>query len=135
MSMQIKKWVSHLLAVAQDIGLIIVAIATLVAVGIEINVMVENGTVLLTDLLLLFIYLEVLTMVAVYYQSGELPIKIPLYIGIVALARYLILDMKNIDTWRILGITLAILLLGLSIIIIHYCKSNLIDKTISKRVD
>ncbi len=135
MSIQIKKWVSHLLAVAQDFGLIIVAIATLVAVGIEINVMIENGTVLLTDLLLLFIYLEVLTMVAVYYQSGELPIKIPLYIGIVALARYLILDMKNIDTWRILGITLAILLLGLSIIIIHYCKSNLIDKTISKRVD
>ncbi|MEX1200775.1 MAG: phosphate-starvation-inducible PsiE family protein [Methylophaga sp.] len=135
MSMQIKKYVSYLLAVAQDIGLIIVAIATLVAVGIEINVMVQNGTVLLTDLLLLFIYLEVLTMVAVYYQSGELPIKIPLYIGIVALARYLILDMKNIDTWRILGITLAILLLGLSIIVIHYCKSNLPDKTLSKRAD
>ncbi|MEX0615956.1 MAG: phosphate-starvation-inducible PsiE family protein [Methylophaga sp.] len=135
MSMQIKKWVSHLLAVAQDIGLIIVAIATLVAVGIEINVMIQNGTVLLTDLLLLFIYLEVLTMVAVYYQSGELPIKIPLYIGIVALARYLILDKKNIDTWRILGITLAILLLGISIIVIHYCKSNLLDKTLNKRAD
>ena len=60
--------------------------------------MFENGTVLLTDLLLLFIYLEVLTLVAVYYQSGELPIKIPLYIGIVALARYLILDMRNIDS-------------------------------------
>ncbi len=135
MPIQIKKCVSHLLVVAQDIGLIIVAIATLVAVGIEINVMIQNGTVLLTDLLLLFIYLEVLTMVAVYYQSGELPIKIPLYIGIVALARYLILDMKNIDTWRILGITLAILLLGLSIIVIHYCKINVLDKTLNKRGD
>lgn len=90
--------------------------------------MFENGTVLLTDLLLLFIYLEVLTMIAVYYQSGELPIKFPLYIAIVALARYLILDMKNIDTWRILGITVAILLLGLSIIVIHYCKTNLLEK-------
>ncbi len=116
------------LAIAQDTGLIIVAIATLVAVGIEINFMFENGTVLLTDLLLLFIYLEVLTMVAVYYKSGELPIKFPLYIAIVALARYLILDMKNIDTWRILGITVAILLLGLSIIVIHYCKTNLLEK-------
>ncbi len=135
MPIQIKKCVSHLLVVAQDIGLIIVAIATLVAVGIEINVMIQNRTVLLTDLLLLFIYLEVLTMVAVYYQSGELPIKIPLYIGIVALARYLILDMKNIDTWRILGITLAILLLGLSIIVIHYCKINVLDKTLNKRGD
>lgn len=133
MSKQIKKWVSHWLAVAQDTGLVIVAIATLVAIGIEINFMIDNGTVLLTDLLLLFIYLEVLTMVAVYYQSGELPIKIPLYIGIVALARYLILDMKNIDTWRILGISLAILLLGLSIIVIHYCKSNFLDKAAIKR--
>lgn len=128
MAKQIKDWVNHSLALAQDIGLIIVAIATLVAVGIEINFMFDNGTVLLTDLLLLFIYLEVLTMVAVYYKSGELPIKFPLYIAIVALARYLILDMKNIDTWRILGITVAILLLGLSIIVIHYCKSNLFEK-------
>lgn len=128
MAKQIRDWVNHSLAIAQDIGLIIVAIATLVAVGIEINFMFENGTVLLTDLLLLFIYLEVLTMVAVYYKSGELPIKFPLYIAIVALARYLILDMKNIDTWRILGITVAILLLGLSIIVIHYCKSNLFEK-------
>ncbi|MBL1457039.1 MULTISPECIES: phosphate-starvation-inducible PsiE family protein [unclassified Methylophaga] len=128
MSEKIKTVVNQGLAIAQDIGLIIVAIATLVAVGIEINFMFENGTVLLTDLLLLFIYLEVLTMVAVYYKSGELPIKFPLYIAIVALARYLILDMKNIDTWRILGITVAILLLGLSIIVIHYCKSNLFEK-------
>jgi protein PsiE len=129
MAQKIKNLVNQSLAVAQEIGLLIVAIATLVAVGIEIDFMFENGTVLLTDLLLLFIYLEVLTMIAVYYKSGELPIKFPLYIAIVALARYLILDMKNIDTWRILGITVAILLLGLSIIVIHYCKTNLVEKT------
>ena len=129
MSQKIKNLVNHSLAVAQEIGLLIVAIATLVTVDIEIDFMFENGTVLLTDLLLLFIYLEVLTMIAVYYKSGELPIKFPLYIAIVALARYLILDMKNIDTWRILGITVAILLLGLSIIVIHYCKTNLVEKT------
>jgi protein PsiE len=129
MAQKIKNLVNQSLAVAQEIGLLIVAIATLVAVGIEIDFMFENGTVLLTDLLLLFIYLEVLTMIAVYYKSGELPIKFPLYIAIVALARYLILDMKNIDTWRILGITVAILLLGVSIIVIHYCKTNLVEKT------
>jgi len=128
MEHQVKKSVSRTLALAQDFGLIVVAIATLVAIGIEIKIMVDNSYVSLTDLLLLFIYLEVLTMVAVYYESGELPIKIPLYIAIVALARYLILDMKNIDTWRIMGITSAILLLGASIIVIHYCKANMPDK-------
>ena len=125
MEHQVKKTVSRTLALAQDFGLVVVALATLVAIGIEIKIMVDNSYVSLTDLLLLFIYLEVLTMVAVYYESGELPIKIPLYIAIVALARYLILDMKNIDTWRIMGITTAILLLGLSIIVIHYCKSKM----------
>jgi protein PsiE len=123
MEHQVKKTVSKTLVFAQDFGLIVVALATLVAIGIEIKIMVDNSYVSLTDLLLLFIYLEVLTMVAVYYESGELPIKIPLYIAIVALARYLILDMKNIDTWRIMGITTAILLLGASIIVIHYCKT------------
>lgn len=123
MNQQVKDTVSRSLLLAQDFGLIIVAIATIVATGIEVKVMLDNHDVTLTDLLLLFIYLEVLTMVAVYYESGELPIKIPLYIAIVALARYLILDMKNIDTWRILGIASAILLLGTSIIIIHYCKT------------
>jgi protein PsiE len=127
---RVKDSVSRSLKVAQDIGLIIVAIATIFATGIEVQVMFNNHGVSLTDLLLLFIYLEVLTMVAVYYESGELPIKIPLYIAIVALARYLILDMKNIDTWRILGITAAILLLGASIIVIHYCKAKLISTSV-----
>lgn len=125
MNHHVKNTVSRSLAIAQDFGLIIVAIATLMATGIEVKIMFDNNAVTLTDLLLLFIYLEVLTMVAVYYESGELPIKIPLYIAIVALARYLILDMKNIDTWRILGIASAILLLGASIMLIHYCKSML----------
>ncbi len=132
MEHQVKKSVSRTLALAQDFGLIVVALATLVAIGIEIKIMVDNSYVSLTDLLLLFIYLEVLTMVAVYYESGELPIKIPLYIAIVALARYLILDMKNIDTWRILGITSAILLLGVSIIVIHYCKTVIQEKVKSE---
>lgn len=128
MNDKVKNSVSRSLAMAQDFGLVVVAIATLVAIGIEIDIMITNSAVTLTDLLLLFIYLEVLTMVAVYYESGELPIKIPLYIAIVALARYLILDMKNIDTWRILGITSAILMLGVSIIVIHYCKTLLDGK-------
>jgi protein PsiE len=124
----IKNSVSRSLLFAQDIGLILVAIATMVAIGIEVKVMIDNSYVSLTDLLLMFIYLEVLTMVAVYYESGELPIKIPLYIAIVALARYLILDMKNIDTWRILGITSSIFLLGASIIVIYYCKKLMQEK-------
>lgn len=108
------------LTIVQDIGLLIIAIATIVAMGIEIMLMIDAGTVALADLLLLFIYLEVVAMVAIYLESGKLPVRMPLYIAIVALARYLILDMKNLDTWRMLGLAGAALVLALTILVIRY---------------
>jgi len=109
----------------EDIGLIIVAVCTVIAVGIEISSMLAAKTVTLADLLLLFIYLEVLAMVAMYLDSGKLPVRMPLYIAIVALARYMILDMKSLDNWRILGIAGAILLISLAILIHRYGHTKL----------
>lgn len=104
----------------QDVGLLIIAIATIIAVGIEISSMVAAMTVTLADLLLLFIYLEVLAMVAIYLDSGKLPVRMPLYIAIVALARYMILDMKSLDTWRMVGVAGAALLIALTILLIRF---------------
>ncbi|MDT8451445.1 MAG: phosphate-starvation-inducible PsiE family protein [Gammaproteobacteria bacterium] len=104
----------------QSIGLLLIAVATVIAMGIEISAMITARTVTLADLLLLFIYLEVLEMVAIYLDSGKLPVRIPLYIAIVALARYMILDMKNIDTMRMLGIAGAVLVIALTVLIIRY---------------
>ncbi|MBT8072428.1 MAG: phosphate-starvation-inducible PsiE family protein [Xanthomonadales bacterium] len=106
--------------VVQDIGLLIIGVSTIVAVGIEIGVMVEAQTVTLADLLLLFIYLEVLAMVSIYLESGKLPVRMPLYISIVALARYLILDMKDMETWRVLGVSGAALLLAITVLVIRF---------------
>jgi protein PsiE len=104
----------------EDIGLLIIAISTVIAVGIEISSMLQAMTVTLADLLLLFIYLEVLAMVAMYLDSGKLPVRMPLYIAIVALARYMILDMKSLDTWRMLGVAGAVLLIAIAILVIRY---------------
>jgi protein PsiE len=104
----------------EDVGLIVIAISTVIAVVIEISTMFEARTVTLADLLLLFIYLEVLAMVAIYLDSGKLPVRMPLYIAIVALARYLILDMKSLDTWRMLGVAGAVLLVSLAVLVIRY---------------
>ncbi|MEJ2107400.1 MAG: phosphate-starvation-inducible PsiE family protein [Acidiferrobacteraceae bacterium] len=109
----------------EDLGLFVIAIATLVAAGIEIASMVEARTVRLADLLLLFIYLEVLAMVAVYLDSGKLPVRMPMYIAIVALARYLILDMKSLDNWRILVTAAAILLISLAVLVHRYGHTKL----------
>jgi protein PsiE len=104
----------------EDVGLLIIAISTVIAVGIEIGSMLQARTVVLADLLLLFIYLEVLAMVAMYLDSGKLPVRMPLYIAIVALARYMILDMKSLDTWRMLGVAGAVLLISLAVLVIRY---------------
>lgn len=108
------------LIIAEDIGLLVIAIATVIAMGFEIGSMINNMKVTLADLLLLFIYLEVFAMVGIYLKSGKLPVRMPLYIAIVAVARYMILDMKNLDTLRVLGLSGAILILTISIFAIRY---------------
>jgi len=101
-------------------GLFIIAIATLVAGFQEITTMAGAGKVTLADLLMLFLYLEVIAMVGVYLESGELPVRMPIYIGIVALARYLALDAKGMDTWKIMAVASAIVLLAGAVLIIRY---------------
>lgn len=111
---------SKALALVEHLGLLVIAIATVVAMSEEVLSMLRTGTVRLADLLLMFIYLEVLTMVGLYYNSGKLPVRFPLYIGMVALARYLILDMKEMDVWRMLAVAVAIAVLALSVLLIRY---------------
>lgn len=108
------------IGVFEIIGLVIIAIATVYAGFIEVKHMVNNATVTLGDLLLLFLYLEVLAMVAIYLDSGKLPIRLPLYIAIIAMARYLILDMKELSEWEMLAVGVTIILISLAILALRY---------------
>jgi len=106
--------------IVEVIGLVIIAIVTILAGIQEVMGMIERGVVALSDLLMLFIYLEVLSMVIIYLESGRLPIRIPLYIAIVALARYMILDMKEMSELKILGISAAIAVLAVTVLVLRY---------------
>ena len=77
-------------------------------------------TVLLTDLLLMFIYVETITMVKVYWESGKLPVRMPLYIAIVAIARYLIIDVKDMEATRIIAIAASILVIAIAVLVVRY---------------
>lgn len=102
------------------VGLTVITVATMAAGVEEVAKMISARKVTLGDLLLLFIYLEVLTMVAVYLQSGALPIRMPLYIAMVALARHLILDMKEITEWEIIATSAAILVIAVAVLVIRF---------------
>ncbi len=101
-------------------GLLLISIATIIAIGQETLLMVERGEVLLHDILLLFIYLEILTMVGLYFTSGKLPVRYPIYIAMVAIARFIIMGMKDMSGWDIVALALAILVLALAVLAIRY---------------
>lgn len=115
-----QKVASQVLEAVETIGLLVIAVLTVIAMVNEVWLVIQNKSVSLADLLLLFIYLEVLGMVTLYLKSGRLPVRMPLYIVIVALARYMALDMKNLDTMRMLGISGAIFVVALAILVIRY---------------
>ena len=106
--------------IAEYIGLFVIAIATMFAGTSEILHMIEARQVTLGDLLLLFLYLEVLAMISVYLKSGKLPIRFPIYIAIVALARLLILDLKELTEWEMIAIAGTITLLSIAVLILRY---------------
>lgn len=107
------------LRVIEKLGLVVILLATVVAIVQEIMLMIDQRGVKLHDLLMLFIYLEVLSMINIYYQSHRLPVRFPIYIAIVALARYVILDSKSLSPWGLLEIGAAILILALAIYVLR----------------
>jgi len=119
------KKVHRFLTVIEQLGLLIILIATIIAIGQEIMIMVEKLRVDLKDLLLLFIYLEIVAMIQIYYEQHRLPIRYPIYIAIVALARYIILDSKSFDNWHLLEIGLTIMLLTIAVLIVRYGHTKL----------
>lgn len=124
-----------ILHILEKFMLVGISIATVFAAGADMVTVFEHGRVTLADLLLMFIYLEVLAMITHYFDSGQLPVRFPLYIGIVALARYLILDMKELDDWRIVSITGAILILAIAVLVIRFGHCKFPYQTGSKSCD
>ena len=118
--MDTNKHVHSFLHLVEQVGLFIILIATIVAVGQEIMVMINKMKVELKDLLLLFIYLEIIAMIQIYYEEHRLPIRYPIYIAIVALARFIILDSKSFEMWHLLEIGLTILILTIAVYVVRY---------------
>ena len=108
----------------QLILLIIILISTIIAVGIEIFTMFENKNVTLADLLLMFLYLEVLAMVRVFWDQQSISITLPLLIAITALARFIILQGKEMDPSARVYEAVEIVLIASAIVILRLRHSD-----------
>lgn len=114
------KLAQHGLTLVGQTVLIVIAVSTIFAVLQEIKHVWEAGTIAVGDLLMLFLYLEVMSMLNHYLGSGNLPVRYPLYIGIIALARFLVLDIKEIDAFKMFALSGSILLIAIAILIVRF---------------
>jgi protein PsiE len=104
--------------------MVIILISTVIAVGIEMKNMFLNKSVTLADLLLMFLYLEVLAMVRVFWNQQSISITLPLLIAITALARFIILQGKEMDPTALVYEAVAILLIAGAIVVLRLRHSD-----------
>jgi protein PsiE len=102
----------------------ILLISTVIAFIIEMKTMYDNETITLADLLLMFIYIEVIGLVKSYWETRAVRITYPLVIAITALARFIILQDKESDPTNLIYISLAILIVAISTVIIKFRNSK-----------
>ena len=102
----------------------VILVSTVIAVGIEIRTMYLNQSVTLADLLLMFLYLEVMAMVRVFWEQQSISISLPLLIAITALSRFIILQGKSMDPSALLYEAGAILLIAAAIVVLRLRHSE-----------
>ncbi len=104
--------------------LIIILVSTIIAVFIEIINMYNSKSVTLADLLLMFLYLEVMAMVRVFWDEQSIRITLPLLIAITALSRFIILQGKEMDPTALVYESVAILLIAIAIVVMRLRHSK-----------
>jgi protein PsiE len=105
---------SKIIAAIEKTILILIVVMTVGAVLIELAAVWNNRTIAIADILLLFLYTEVISMVGTFYRSREIPVLYPLFIAITALSRLIVLQSKDMAPETILFEAGAIFILGLA---------------------
>ena len=80
----------------------------------ELFLMFLDGTVGVSSIMLIFIYLEIIQMIQIYFDSGKIPVRYPLYICMFNLAR--IISFENLNSTDALNHSIAILMVGLALL-------------------
>ena len=123
--------IEEIIKITEKVLLTLIGLATVFATCQEIYYLILQQSVQLADLLLLFIYTEVLGMVAVFYKSRRIPILLPLFIAITALSRMIILQGKGSDPENLIYEAGAVLLLAIACLIVSQ-KSVSLERGSSK---
>ena len=109
---------------AERILLVIISLLTMLAVALELAHFAESGRIRLADLLLLFIYLEVIGMAYAYYATHSVPVTLPVLIAITGITRLIILQGKEAEPSKLLFEAGAVLLLAIALAILSWASQR-----------
>ena len=116
-------------------AVLFVLVSTIIAFLLEVKEMYDNRNIELADLLLMFIYIEVIGLVKSYWETRSVRITYPLVIAITALARFIILQDKESDPSNLIYISIAILIVAIATVIIRFRNSKYLKIDNSKSND
>ena len=122
--------------ILEKIVLSILIVCTVIAIGMEIQEMIANLKVTLADILLLFIYIEIIGMIKEYWVSKVIRMSYPLFIAMTALARLIIMGRKDVEPSAYVYESVAILILAIAIVVLRVRHMEILNrKSINKQDD
>ena len=119
----------------EKIVLSVLIICTIIAIGMEIQGMIAIYKVTLADILLLFIYIEIIGMIKEYWISKMIRMSYPLFIAMTALARMIIMQRKDVDPSAYVYESVAILILAIAIVVLRVRHMEILNRRSKKLPD
>ena len=121
--------------ILEKIVLSILIICTVIAIGMEIQEMIANLKVTLADILLLFIYIEIIGMIKEYWVSKVIRMSYPLFIAMTALARLIIMGRKDVEPSAYVYESVAILILAIAIVVLRVRHLDILNRKSKSKLD
>ena len=119
----------------EKVILSILIVCTIIAIGMEIQGMILNLKVTLADILLLFIYIEIIGMIKEYWISKVIRMSYPLFIAMTALARMIIMQRKDVDPSAYVYESVAILIIAIAIVVLRIRHMEILNRSSKKLSD
>ena len=119
----------------EKIVLSILIVCTVIAIGMEIQAMIVNLKVTLADILLLFIYIEIIGMIKEYWVSKVIRMSYPLFIAMTALARLIIMGRKDVEPSAYVYESVAILILAIAIVVLRVRHMEILNRKSKNKKD
>ena len=119
----------------EKLVLSVLIVCTIIAIGMEIQGMIAIYKVTLADILLLFIYIEIIGMIKEYWVSKMIRMSYPLFIAMTALARMIIMQRKDVDPSAYVYESVAILILAIAIVVLRVRHMEILNRRSKKLPD